>query len=119
MKFDIIVTGFGPSGYVAALRSARAALCSMPPSWSASTLAESDSIGLYSHKGASARGGNLEATQEELIQTVVPHPTLSEMIRGGRQRLGHSQIALGICGDFSEWGRAGTLLTRRRRGASK
>ena len=61
MKFDIIVIGSGPGG-----------------SWSASTLAESASIGLYSDKGASAFRGNLEATQEELIHTVSPTPRSSK-----------------------------------------
>jgi pyruvate/2-oxoglutarate dehydrogenase complex dihydrolipoamide dehydrogenase (E3) component len=83
MKFDIIVIGsivIGsvPGGYVAAIRAVQ--LGSKLPSWSPSTLAESASIGLYSDKGASACHGNLEATQEELIHTVFPHPTLSEMM---------------------------------------
>ena len=79
MKFDIIVIGSGPGGYVAAIRAAQLGL--KLPSWSASTSAESASIGLYSDKGPSACRGNLGATQEELIHTVFPHPTLSEMMR--------------------------------------
>ena len=76
MKFDIIVIGSGPGGYVAAIRAAQLGLKAAV----SSTSAESASIGLYSDKGASACRGNLEATQEELINTVFPHPTLSEMM---------------------------------------
>ena len=84
MKFVIIVIGSGPGGYVAAIRasrrSGRRSLGSKLPSWSVGTSAESASTGLYSDKGPSACRGNLGATQEELIHTVFPHPTLSEMM---------------------------------------
>jgi flavin-dependent dehydrogenase len=52
MKFDIIVIGSVPGGYIAAIRTAqlglKAAVVEREPS------AESASIGLYSDKGASA-----------------------------------------------------------------
>ena len=76
MKFDIIVIGSGPAA--TSRRSGRRSLGSKLPSWSASTSAEFASIGLYSDKGASACR-TWRATQEELIHTVFPRPTLSEM----------------------------------------
>jgi pyruvate/2-oxoglutarate dehydrogenase complex dihydrolipoamide dehydrogenase (E3) component len=78
MKFDIIVIGSRPGGYVAAIRAAQLGLKAAVVE--RKYLGGICSIGLYSDKGASACRGNLEATQEELIHTVFPHPTLSEMM---------------------------------------
>jgi hypothetical protein len=101
MKFDIIVIGSVPGGYVAAIRAVQLGL--KAPSWSASPSAESASIGLYSDKGVSAcriwRG-----TQEELIHAVFPCPHALRNDACGRPRPGDSQTALRKMRSLQTWG---------------
>jgi thioredoxin reductase len=76
MKFDIIVIGSVPGGYVAAIRAVQLGL-------NAAVL-EREPVGGICLNWALFRQRrfcvpNLERTQEELIHAVFPRPTLSEM----------------------------------------
>ena len=77
MKFDIIVIGSVPGGYVAAIRAVQLGL--------KAAVVEREPVGGICLNWAVFRQrrfcvpGNLEATQEELIYAVFPSPTLSEM----------------------------------------
>ena len=76
MKFDIIVIGSGPGGYVAAIRAAQLGL--------KAAVVERKHLGGICLNWAVFRQRrfcvpNLERTQEELIHAVLPRPTLPEM----------------------------------------
>jgi flavin-dependent dehydrogenase len=78
MKLDIIVIGSGPGGYVAAIRAAQLGL--------KAAVVEREHVGgiclnwavFLQRRFCVPR--KLQRTQEELIHTVFPHPTLSEMM---------------------------------------
>ena len=78
MKFDIIVIGSGPGGYVAAIRAAQ-----LGPK---AAVVEREHLGgiparlgCIPTKALLRAAGTWRATQEESIHTVFPAPTLSEM----------------------------------------
>jgi hypothetical protein len=91
MKFDIIVIGSVPGGYVAAIRAVQLGL--------KAAVLEREPVGgiclnwaLFLQKRFCVP--NLERTQEELIHAVFPRPHALRNDACGRPRPGNSQIAL-------------------------
>ena len=78
-QYNVIVLGSGPGGYVAAIRAAQLGL--------KTAIVERELLGAHMI-GAEVTeliqgytvGKVLETTEAELIQTIFPHPTLSEMM---------------------------------------
>jgi pyruvate/2-oxoglutarate dehydrogenase complex dihydrolipoamide dehydrogenase (E3) component len=116
MKFDIIVIGSRTGGYVAAIRAAQLGL--------KAAVVERKYLGGICLNWAVVRHRpfcvprKLGGAQEELIHTVFPHPTLSEMMHVDATAARFTN-RVAKDAEFTYVGREGALLTRRRRGASK
>jgi pyruvate/2-oxoglutarate dehydrogenase complex dihydrolipoamide dehydrogenase (E3) component len=71
MKFDLIVIGSGPGGYVAAIRAAQLGL--------KTAVIEREHLGgICLNWGCIPTKALQETTEGELFRAVFPHPTLSE-----------------------------------------